>query len=202
MGLFDGITDLFDNAVSGLFGTAGSYLGGSGPGSSSVLSLGVQPYSPMNFENPFSPSSAYAAAPPMSAAVVAAGGTMVAVGRSLATKFPSLYAAIVALSQQFGRKFTPEMVWRMLKMQGPGMVVGLIGAAAMNELFVWKTTHKTRRMNPANTKALRRSLRRLKSFDRLSHRVSSQLHRGGRRRSSSRTTQVICGTCRKSPCRC
>jgi len=199
MGVFDGITDLFDNAVSGLFGTAGSYLGGSGAGSSPVLSLGVQPYTPMSFENPFSPSSAYAAAPPMSAAVVAGS---VAVGRSLMAKFPSLYAAIVALSQQFGRKFTPEMIWRMLKMQGPGMVIGLIGAAAMNELFVWKTTHKTRRMNPANTRALRRSLRRLKSFDRLAHRVSSQLHRGGKRRSSSRSVSVVCGTCRKSPCRC
>jgi len=120
------------------------------------------------------------------------------VGRALA-RFPSLSTALVALSQQFGKRFTPEMLWRMIRMNGPGLVGGLIGVAAMNELAVWKSTHKSRRMNVANTTALRRSVRRLKGFDRLAHRVSAQLSRvGGKRRSSARR----CGTCRKSPCSC
>jgi hypothetical protein len=77
------------------------------------------------------------------------------------------------------------------------MVAALIGGAAMSELAVWKSTHKSRRMNPANTRALRRSLRRLKSFDRLASRTQQAL---GRRRGGARRGR--CGTCRKSPCSC
>lgn len=189
MGLFDSVTDIFSNALGDIFGSSsGSYLGGS-----NQLSA---PSTPVSYQYPiYQPEY-----PVVQQPVMASMPMVVGAARSLVSRFPNLYSSIVALSQQFGRRFTPEMVWRMLKQQGPGMVVGLIGAAAMNELFVWKTTHKTRRMNPANTKALRRSLRRLKSFDKLSGRVSSQLARAGggrRRRSSGR-----CGTCKRSPCSC
>ncbi len=197
MGLFDGISDLFDTAVSGLFGSAsGSYLGGSdqlGGGGASFLPVSYQPFQTQTFQNPVT----YAT--PTMASVPAIGGAVMVGARSLMARFPSLWAAITALTQQFGKKFTPEMLWRMAKQNGPTMVVGLIGAAAMNELMVWKTTHKTRRMNPANTRALRRSLRRLKSFDRLAGRVSGQLARTGHRR-ARRSTR--CGTCRRNPCSC
>lgn len=196
MGLFDPITDLFDTAVSGLFGTSGSFLGGSGGDSgygSSFLPVSYQPYQTQTFQNPvtYGPPAVMPVAASMPAVVTFSRGLM---------RFPSLQAAIAALTQQFGKKFTPELLWRMVKTQGAGLVAGLIGAAAMNELAVWKTTHKSRRMNPANTKALRRSLRRLKSFDRLAGRVSTQLGRaGGRRRTRSHSR---CVTCRKSPCAC
>jgi hypothetical protein len=117
-----------------------------------------------------------------------------------AMSFPSLWQAVQLLRANYRVPMTVDKLWRLVKSAGPQMVVGLIGAAALNELFVYHSTHKRRRMNVANTKALRRSVRRLKGFDRLSHRVSAQLSRvgGGRRRSSSRR----CGTCRKSPCSC
>lgn len=193
MGIFDSITELFDNAVSGIFpSSSGSYLGGSGGGSPSA-----GPSFPLNYSYPAQSYTVPEYTPVMAQAPMIVGGAAM-IGRSLMTRFPNLYASVVALSQQFGRRFTPEMIWRMLKQQGPGMVVGLIGAGAMNELFVWKTTHKTRRMNPANARALRRSMRRLKSFDRLASRVNVQLHR---KRSSGRRVGR-CGTCRKSPCCC
>jgi hypothetical protein len=70
----------------------------------------------------------------------------------------------------------------------------------VSELVTFSTTKRARRkrMNPANTRALRRSLRRLQSFERLSSRVSQQLYRRqGMRRSTKR-----CRTCRKTPCMC
>jgi hypothetical protein len=191
MGIFDSVFSTFDNAISDVFGTSsGSFLGGSSANSSSFL--------PVNYGYPTSYEQPQPQVYNVQAPMVIQGG--MAVARSLATRFPALAAALSALGSQFGKAFTPEMVWRMLKQNGPALVGGLIGGAAMNELAVWKTTHKGRRMNVANTKALRRSVRRLKGFDRLSHRVSAQLSRvgGSRRRSSSRR----CGTCRKSPCSC
>lgn len=195
MGLFDDVFSTFDSAVSNIFGgntgTSGSFLGGSDSGGSSFLPVSYPAFQTQQFQNPVT------YAQPVMASVPALSSGVAMVGRSL-MRFPALAAALVALSQQFGKKFTPEMLWRMLKNNGPGLVGGLIGGAAMNELAIWKTTHKSRRMNPANTRALRRSLRRLKSFDRLSSRVTSQLQRaGGRRRTTRR-----CGTCRKSPCSC
>ncbi len=194
MGLFDDVFDTFGSIVSGIFSspaTSGSYLGGLGGASTSFLPLGT--YGGQgggNFPEIYNQPQAM---PVMSTMPTVVGG----VGRSLA-RFPALAGALMALSQQFGKRFTPEIVWRMLKNNGPGLVGGLIGGAAMNELAIWKSTHKSRRMNVANTKALRRSVRRLKGFDRLSHRVSAQLSRvGGRSRSRKR-----CGTCRKSPCSC
>lgn len=101
-----------------------------------------------------------------------------------AMQFPSLWQAVQTIRANYRVPMTVDKLWRMLKTAGPSVVAGLIGAQAMNELFMYHSTHKTRRMNVANTKALRRSLRRLKGFDRLSHRVSAQLHRGGKRKSS------------------
>jgi hypothetical protein len=125
--------------------------------------------------------------------------TVIAGGRALALRFPSLWASLTVLSQRFGTKMTVQRLWGMFKTFGPG-IAALIGAAALQELMVYHSVHKRRRMNVANTKALRRSVRRLKGFDRLSHRVSGQLARvgGKRHRSASRR----CVVCRHSPCTC
>lgn len=192
MGLFDditsGLSDAFSSIFSGPQSNVGQILGGLDVGSSSPFPVNPQVSYPI-----------YQPAPVYQNTMAGMPAVMGGIGRSLA-RFPNLSTALVALSQQFGKRFTPDQLWRMLKNNGPGLVGGLIGAAALNELAVWKTTHKSRRMNVANTRALRRSVRRLRGFDRLAHRVSSQLARvgGTRRRSASRR----CGTCRSSPCRC
>jgi len=117
-----------------------------------------------------------------------------------AMSFPNLWQALQMIRANYRVPMTVDKLWSMVKSNGPQFIVGIIGAAALNELFVYHSTHKRRRMNVANTKALRRSVRRLKGFDRLSHRVSTQLARvgGTRRRSASRR----CGTCKHSPCTC
>lgn len=77
------------------------------------------------------------------------------------------------------------------------LLVGLgLTALEATELAVWHSHKKRRRMNPANSKALRRSVRRIQSFHKLC-RTADVLKARGRSRSSSR-----CGTCRKNPCRC
>lgn len=187
MGVFDSISDLYDSATSGLsdlFGGSSSSLS-STVGGLDFLGPTISAFSPMNYPSQGNTPS-YPVYQNTMASVPQIASGMAVMTRSLA-RFPALSSAIGALTAQFGKRFTPETVWRMVKVNGPGLVMGLIGAQAMNELAIWKTTHKSRRMNVANTKALRRSLRRLKGFDRLSHRVSAQLHRGGRRRSSSKT---------------
>jgi hypothetical protein len=182
MGLFDDITGAFDTAVSGVSGlfSSGSTAGPDLGGLDFLGNIGSS-FLPVNY-----PSQGNTPPMPVYQNTMAMAPTVVSLGRGLA-RFPQLGSAIMAMSQHFGKRFTPELIWRMVKMNGPGLVIGLIGAGAMNELAIWKSTHKGRRMNVANTKALRRSLRRLKGFDRLSHRVSAQLHRGGRRRSSTKT---------------
>lgn len=193
MGLFDSISDVFSSAVSDIFGggasSSGSYLGGLDTGLSSIYSVGNFPTVP---EYPTVPAYPQ----PTMSTVPMIGGMM----RHWAMRFPALWTAVQSLSQRYGTKVTVERLWAMLRSSGPQFLVGLIGAAALNELFIYHATHKRRRMNVANTKALRRSVRRLKGFDRLSHRVSAQLSRvgGSRRRASSRR----CSTCRKSPCAC
>lgn len=186
MGLFDPITSLFNTAVSDVLGPTGLFgsdMGGSSqPGTSgSFLPVTYSPEYPQ-------------ATPVMAAAPMVVSGT-----RALMARFPSLWAALTALSQRFGTRITVDRLWSMFKQFGPG-IGALIGVEALQELMVYHSTHKRRRMNVANTKALRRSLRRLKGFDRLSHRVSRQLHRGGSRRISRAPGR--CTVCRKSPCSC
>lgn len=76
-----------------------------------------------------------------------------------------------------------------------------IGVDELASLITAQARKKRRRMNVANTRALRRGLRRLEGFDRLASRVKAQLAhvRGG---SHSYTRRSRCGTCRRSPCRC
>ena len=197
MGLFDGTdslfsSDLLGSSVSDLF-SGFSDLGGSYGGLNTGTPVSYQTYQPTYS---FLPEPVPMAQPVMSipqTAVTAAG----AIAR-WAFKFPNLWQAVQKLAANFKARVTPEMLWNMAKRMGSGVVISIIGAAAFNELVIYKSTHKRRRMDVANTKALRRSLRRLKGFHRLSSRVEMQLaRRGGRRRSVGR-----CVTCRKSPCQC
>jgi hypothetical protein len=190
MGIFDDLTGALDSAISGIFGGTGAtgsqYVGGSD-----------QPGTPVYQYPVAQPQYQQYAQPVMAMAPMLAGASGVA---RWAMSFPSLWQALQLIRANYRIPMTVDKLWSLVKSAGPVVVSGLIGAAALQELFVYHSTHKRRRMNVANTKALRRSVRRLKGFDRLSHRVSSQLARvGGRRhRSASRR----CGTCRHSPCTC
>lgn len=99
---------------------------------------------------------------------------------ALATIPPRMLSRYPALSKWL---FEKNLSWyngvnelsRMLRKWGPTALTGLLGIQVVSELVTHSGTRKRRRMNPANSRALRRSLRRLKSFDRLSSRVKAQL---------------------------
>jgi hypothetical protein len=118
--------------------------------------------------------------------------------------FPAL-ALFLMKMRAMGIRMTIEKMWGMVRRFGPQAVAtiggGLFTVDVLRDLMLYKATHKRRRMNVANTKALRRGLRRLKGFERLSHRVSAQLGRAARTGRRGRTS-TRCGTCRRSPCTC
>ncbi len=96
-------------------------------------------------------------------AVARAGAT---VGRSFFNKWPNLAVAIQKMKNA-GQNVSRSKLYSMLKRFGPEFLVtaGIMSAAAVSELALAGPGH--RRMNPANSKALRRAQRRLKTFHRL-----------------------------------
>lgn len=77
-------------------------------------------------------------------------------------------------------------------------VLGSLGLSAMEaaQLATWYQQKKRRRrMNPANHRALKRSIRRIHSFHKLCSSADILKSRGHRRSGSS------CGTCKKKSCR-
>lgn len=88
------------------------------------------------------------------------------VGRSFFNKWPNLATAIQKM-RNAGQNVSRSKLYSMLKRFGPEFLVtaGIMSAAAVSELALAGPGH--RRMNPANSKALRRAQRRLKSFHRL-----------------------------------
>jgi hypothetical protein len=134
---------------------------------------------------------------PVSAGSVPLAARAVAAGLPRwSAMFPNLWQAVRTKFPTLSASSAVSGLLSMLKKYGPNALVGMISAAAVQELMTYSITRKRRRMNVANTRALRRSLRRLKGFHRLSSRVSAQLG-GSRRRSAKR-----CGTCRRNPCSC
>lgn len=138
--------------------------------------------------------------PPAQAAMMlpSVGRAVVSVGAKFAQKFPNLAAGLNNLRAR-GANVNRSKLWGLLKRFGPDILIsgGILTAAAVSELMV--AGPGRRRMNPANAKALRRSMRRLKSFDRLCVQTNKLLHRSPSR---SRRSSVRCTTCRSSPCRC
>lgn len=171
MGLFDFATDLFSDATDNLFG---AFSGGSNMGGSSY-SGGVLPVSFGGYNVPQMPT--YQESPPvyqtMAAAPMVARAAAAGIAR-WSVSYPSLWQALQVLRGR-GVPMTIEKLYSALKRFGPATVTGIVGAAAVNDLINYKATHKGRRMNVANTKALRKSIRRLKGFENLSHRVTAQL---------------------------
>lgn len=189
MGLFDGLAgDLLDP-----FSNLGDSLGLLGGSSDTSFSGGLNFGLPVSFAPAYSPPPQIFTPQPMAQPTAAAAPAIASLVTAIprwASRFPNLWQALQKLRANYGSRFTAEKLYSALKRFGPGTLTAIVGAQAVSELILYRTTRKRRQMNPANTRALRRSLRRLKSFDRLSHRVNAQLHRGVRRRASAKGGMV------------
>lgn len=198
MGLFDDISDFFGGASSisggGFLSTALDILA---PG---PVASGFQPISYM-------PSYGFGSGD-MGDTSPNVYQTMSGVPAIAGSAMQAARPILFKIAQQLGLRALPSVsramgiVRRLAKYLSPAATAAALGitASELATLMTISARKRRRSMNPANTKALRRSMRRLQSFDKLAHRVSAQLsHVGGtRRRSRGRS----CNTCRKSPCRC
>lgn len=190
MGLFDLATDLFTGDFTSL---AGDLIGAGDLGLS-------QPTTFVSYQQPGQysmPLYSEIQPQPVMAAAPALAGAAAGVAR-WASRFPNLWQAIQKVYANYRTRVTPEKLYSIMKKYGPTFLSSVIGAAAVSELLVYKSTHKRRYMNVANTKALRRSLRRLKGFETLSHRVTAQLSRSCHRRSSKRGGAAVTMTSYKN----
>lgn len=177
MGLFDGLVDsVFDSfgldTVGDFAGQfTSNFLGGF---SSQQPAAQLMPsYSPPPV---YGGVQAYpTAAGSVPAGVIAAAGAVARYIPKWSVIYPNLWQAIQKLIGQGVKGITVEKLYQALRKYGPAILATWIGAAAVSDLIAYKTVRRKRRMNPANARALRRSLRRLHSFDRLSSRVKAQL---------------------------
>ena len=155
----------FLGGIGNIFGQSdNSYISGAGQ----IASAFAPAYSPQQSTMP-----QYGNATPVMAQVpriAAAGSAVATVGRRFFQKFPNLATSMQMLRNQ-GRNLKRSQLYSMLKRFGPEMLVtgGILSAAAVNELL--QAGPGSRRMNPGNAKALRRSLRRLESFHHLCQRA-------------------------------
>lgn len=153
-------------------------------------------------QTPMSVPVAQRSAPAQVPAVISPRVPTQAVQRSFFNRFPNL-ATVIQAAKNVGVKLTANsIVGKIVTFGAPAVVSMLsayvgseIAANAVNEAAMRGKRH--RRMNPANSKALRRAARRIKSFHRMCGTIDLLKSRG--RRTSYRSR---CGTCRKSPCRC
>lgn len=200
-GIFGGVA----NVVGGL--SSGNYLsalqGGLGiasaafaPSPQAAPVYGIMPsYGPV-----YSPPAAPAPAPQPAAQPVGAFGMA---ARAVATvTAPILTKIAVKLGLRARPSLTRamEMVRKAAKLlQSPEAVAAALGitVAELASLITASNARKRRRMNPANSKALRRAARRIKSFHKLC--THTDVLRGRGRGASRR---IACGSCKKSPCRC
>lgn len=153
MSIFDDVRGIFGGNTSGV-DTSFNWNG--------LLNLGVGLAT-----NALAPSrSVGTIAPASMAAVPAIARGAATVGRTLFNRFPNLATGIQRL-RNAGQNVSRAKLYSVLKRFGPEFLIsgGLLTAAAVQELSVAGSGR--RRMNPANAKALRRSVRRIESFHRL-----------------------------------
>lgn len=196
MGLFDdGIFDAFGSVFEGLGTTLlGGFLGG-GFGAAPV-----QP-SPLTFPVPSFPVSPPVMPEPAPIPTAAPAVRALTTIPRWAQSYPRIWQ-FIQRARASGRAVTLQSLLSLLRRFGPTALTAILGAELVADLVTLSATRagRRRRMNPANVRALRRSVRRLQSFDRLSARVSAQLGRVATRRRGPRRGR--CMTCRANPCRC
>lgn len=85
---------------------------------------------------------------------------------------------------------------------GPAAVAAALGITVdeLARLIIADKQRKRRRMNPANSKALRRAARRIRSFHRMCGHID--LLKGRSRHRAMSYAGPRCSTCKKNPCRC
>ena len=189
--LFSGFGDFFADTtfqdVAPLIAPTISYFGGGAAQPpavqrvSSSLPASFVPYS-------FDPSVGYGNG--RASPVMAEVPTVVRMG---ATALRSLWNSL----RVGGVHISLQRVASLLRKYGPSFFFGWVADEVLQRAFFDAVTKKSRRMNPANVRALRRSIRRVKSFHRLCGQADVLRSRG-----RSRARSAVCGTCRKSPCRC
>jgi len=164
MGLFD---DIWGSAT----GPGGIFNSNSGVNWSNLLNTGasiaMQAFAPQPASFPMAGGGGGMSATPVMASVPAIAGRVGAVvGRGFFQRFPNLATGIQTL-RNGGVNASRSKLYSVMKRFGPEFLVsgGLLTAAAVNELAVAGPGH--RRMNPANSRALRRAARRIESFHRL-----------------------------------
>ena len=196
MGFLDSITSLFSTDMGGAgvlspelgagLGIAESVLGGQSSSAPNVQTYGYNP-------PPQVYSGGAVATPVMAGGAVMAATSLIrfTIAQTLGLKaVPSLQRAM-------------QMVRQMSKYLSPAAVAAALGLeiGQLATLIAASNRRKRRHVNPANVKALRRSMRRLGSFQKLASRVNKQMaHVGGHRRSVG--ARGRCTSCRKSPCSC
>lgn len=161
MGLFDDIWGGLQNVATTVFPT------NQGIDWNNILNQGIglatTALAPRGVSQGFAPPTAQ---PAMMAAAPAIARAGAVVGRGFFNRFPNLATAIQQL-RNTGMNVTRSKLYGVMKRFGPEFLVtgGLLTAAAVNELAVAGPGY--RRMNPANVRALRRSVRRIESFHKL-----------------------------------
>lgn len=164
--------------IGGILGTVGSIFGG---GQNPIFNTvsGIANLASQFFPTrttgapPQSTNTVQVSAPSTSLALAGPAIRSVAtVGRGFFNKFPNLATAIQGY-RNMGKHVTRAKLHSLVRRFGPELVIsgGILTAAAVNELMIAGPGH--RRMNPANVKALRRSVRRLESFHKLCVRVDT-----------------------------
>lgn len=133
---------------------------------------------------------------------VMAGGAVIAAGAGAVARMTA--PILFRIASKLGRRVSLQGAITMIRKMGKFLMdpasIALALGITIAELATLITAHsskKSRHMNAANGKALRRAARRIKSFHRMCGTIDLLKSRG-RRTSVSRA----CGTCRKSPCRC
>jgi len=162
---------LFDDIWGAATGPGGIFNANNGVNWSNLLNQGaniaMQAFAPQPSAFPMSGGGGGMTATPAMASVPAIAGRVGAVvGRGFFSRFPNLATGIQTL-RNGGVNASRSKLYSVMKRFGPEFLVsgGLLTAAAVNELAVAGPGH--RRMNPANSKALRRAARRIESFHRL-----------------------------------
>lgn len=201
--------------LSGLLGGLGQAIGGidtSGFGNvSSILGGGLQ-IAAGAFQQP-ALQAAYGPAyspPPVyqQSGLPQAQQTMAVFpgGAAVAARIGAMTAPILTkIAVKLGLRAKPSLqrAMQMIRstaklLTSPEAVAGALGVsvAELASLITASSARKRRRMNPANSKALKRAARRIKSFHKLCTHTDVLKGRGRGARSSA------CGTCKKKPCRC
>jgi hypothetical protein len=197
-GIFGGLS----NVVGGF--SSGNYLGALQGGLQIAGSAFAPSPQPMSYGPVYSPPPQIYQQPQIIQAQPVMG--VFPAGAAAMTRLAAITAPILAkIAVKLGLRSRPslnramDLIRKSAKiLTSPEAVAAALGVtvAELAQLITAHGARKRRRMNPANSKALRRASRRIKSFHKLcTH--TDVLKGRGRRSSPGR-----CVSCKKSPCRC